>query len=320
MVTIEDVEAARTVVDRHLRRSPLEHSPHLSRSFDAEIHLKLENTRPTRSFKVRGALNRISALDAGARGRGVVTASGGNHAQGVAYAAYVLGASATVVMPESVAPSIAEVCRAYGARVVLRGQIYDDTLALAHEIERDEGRAFVHPFEDPLVIAGQGTIGLEILEDLPDVETILVPAGGGGLLCGIALAVKERAKGKVQIIGVEPEGADNVARSVAAGRPVSLEAPRSTAERLVAKSTGALNVELARRYVDRFVTVTDEAIERAVYEHFDRLSLLVEPSGAATLAALRSGAVQAAGRMVLVVSGGNVPAPTLARILATGAR
>lgn len=320
MVTIEDVEAARTVIDRHLRRSPLEHSPHLSRSFDAEIHLKLENTRPTRSFKVRGALNRISALDAGARGRGVVTASGGNHAQGVAYAAYVLGTSATVVMPESVAPSIAEVCRAYGARVVLRGQIYDDTLALAHEIERDEGRTFVHPFEDPLVIAGQGTIGLEILEDLPDVETILVPAGGGGLLCGIALAVKERARGKVQIIGVEPEGADNVARSVAAGRPVSLEAPRSTAERLVAKSTGALNVELARRYVDRFVTVTDEAIERAVYEHFDRLSLLVEPSGAATLAALRSGAVQAAGRMVLVVSGGNVPAPTLARILATGAR
>jgi len=320
VVTIEDVEAARTVIDRHLRRSPLEHSPHLSRSFDAEIHLKLENTRPTRSFKVRGALNRISALDAGARGRGVVTASGGNHAQGVAYAAYVLGTSATVVMPESVAPSIAEVCRAYGARVVLRGQIYDDTLALAHEIERDEGRTFVHPFEDPLVIAGQGTIGLEILEDLPDVETILVPAGGGGLLCGIALAVKERAKGKVQIIGVEPEGADNVARSVAAGRPVSLEAPRSSAERLVAKSTGALNVELARRYVDRFVTVTEEAIERAVYEHFDRLSLLVEPSGAATLAALRSGAVRAAGRMVLVVSGGNVPAPTLARILATGAR
>jgi threonine dehydratase len=318
MVTIADVEAARLVVDRHLRRSPLEHSPWLSRSLGCEIHLKLENARPTRSFKVRGALNRIAALDVDARRRGVVAASGGNHAQGVAYAAYVLGTSATVVMPEAVAPAIAEVCRAYGARVLLRGQIYDDTLALAHEIERDEGRTFVHPYEDPLVIAGQGTIGLEILEDLPDVETVLVPAGGGGVLCGIALAVKERASGAVRVIGVEPEGADNVARSVAAGAPVSLEAPRSIAERLVARSTGRLNVELARRYVDGFVTVSDDAIGRAVYEHFDRLSLLVEPSGAATLAALRSGAVAARGRMVLLVSGGNVPAPTLARILSEG--
>ena len=318
MVTIDDIDAARVVIDRHLRRSPLEHSPALSRALGAEVHLKLENTRPTRSFKVRGALNRIASLDQTARDRGVVTASGGNHGQGVAYAAYVLGTSATVVMPEAVAPSIAEVCRSYGARVLLRGQIYDDTLALAHEIERDEGRTFVHPFEDPLVIAGQGTIGLEILEDLPDVGTIIVPAGGGGLICGIACAVKERATGKVRVIGVEPEGSDNVARSVAAGRPVSLDAPRSIADRLVAKSTGALNVELARRYVDEFVTVSDQGLERAVFEYFDRLSLLVEPSGAATLAAMRSGAVRAAGRMVLVVSGGNVPAPMLARILAAG--
>lgn len=319
MVTIEDVEAARSVVDRHLRRSPLERSPHLSASLGAEIHLKLENTRPTRSFKVRGALNRIAALDAVQRGRGVVAASGGNHAQGVAYAAHVLGTSATVVMPESVAPSIAAMCAAYGARVLLRGQIYDDTLALAHEIERDEGRTFVHPYEDPLVIAGQGTIGLEMLEDLPDVDTVLVPVGGGGLLCGIALAVKERAGRDVRVIGVEPEGADNVARSVAAGRPVSLDAPRSVAERLVAKSTGQLNVDLARRYVDAFVTVSEADIERAVREHFDRLSLLVEPSGAATLAAVRSGSVPARGRMALIVSGGNVPAGTLARILAAGA-
>jgi len=315
MVTIADVDAARLVIDRHLRRSPLEHSPHLSRSLGAEIYLKLENTRPTRSFKVRGALNRIAALDADGLRAGVVAASGGNHAQGVAYAAYVLGTSATVVMPEAVAPSIAEVCRSYGARVLLQGQIYDDTLALAREIERDEGRTLVHPYEDPLVIAGQGTIGLEILEDLPDVETVLVPAGGGGLLCGIALALKERATGAVRVIGVEPEGADNVARSVAAGHPVSLDAPRSVAERLVAKSTGQVNVDLARRYVDGFVTVTENAIERAVYEHFDRLSLLVEPSGAATLAALRGGAVRASGRMALIVSGGNVPASTLARIL-----
>ena len=318
MVTIADVEAAREVVDRYLVRSPLERSPLLSRELGAEIHLKLENLRPVRSFKVRGALNRVAALDDAQRRRGVVTASGGNHGQAVAYAAHVFGTTATVVIPETVAPQIVEACRAYGATVVQRGSIYDDTLALAHEIESTEGRTFVHPYEDPLVIAGQGTIGLELLEDLPDVDTVVVPAGGGGLLCGIALAVKERAKGAVRVIGVEPEGADNVARSVAAGRPVTLEAPRSTAERLVAKSTGQLNVDLARRYVDGFVTVSEAAIERAVHEHLDRLSLLVEPSGAASLAAVRSGAVPARGRMVLIVSGGNVPAPTLARILTAG--
>lgn len=318
MLGIGDVRAARTVVDRHLERSPLEHSPFLSRSFGAEIHLKLEILRPTRSFKVRGALTCLSALDAGALSRGVVTASGGNHGQAVAYAAHVLGTSAVVVMPESVSPAIVEVCRAYGAEVLLRGAIYDDTVALAHEVERDQERTFVHPYGDPLVIAGQGTIGLEILEDLRDVDTVVVPVGGGGLLCGIALAMKEGAPRPVRVVGVEPEGSDNVARSVAAGHPVTLDAPRSVAERLVARSTEPLNVELARRYVDAFVTVSEAALEAATYEYLDRLSLLVEPSGAATLAALRSGAVEAGLRTVLVVSGGNVPAAVLARVLRAG--
>lgn len=320
MVTLTDVEAARAVVDRHLVRSPLERSPWLSRALGGEIHLKLENGRPTRSFKVRGALTRISALDAEARRCGVVAASGGNHAQGVAYAAHVLGTSATVVMPESVAPSIVEVCRAYGATVLQRGAIYDDTLALAHEIERAEGRTYVHAYEDPLVIAGQGTIGLEVLEDLPDVDTVVVPVGGGGLVCGIALAVKERARRPVEVVAVEPDGSDNLAQSVRAGRPVLLDAPRSVAERLVARGTGALNVELATRYVDRFVTVPDAAIEDAALEYLDRLSLLVEPSGAATLAAVRTGAVPARGRIALIVSGGNAPRPLLAGLLARAVR
>lgn len=320
MLTIEDVDAARLVVDRHLRRSPLEHSPYLSASFGAEIHLKLENLRPTRSFKVRGALTRIAALDAAARARGVVTASGGNHGQGVAYAAHTLGTSAVIVMPETVSPSIVEVCRAYGAEVLLRGAIYDDTLALAHEIEREQGRTFVHPYGDPLVIAGQGTIGLEILEDLADVDTVVVPIGGGGLICGIALAIKERAAGPVRVLGVEPEGSNNLGRSLAAGRPVTLEAPSSVALRLVARSTEPLNLELATRYVDEIVTVDDAALEAASFEYLDRLSLLVEPAGAATLAAVRSGKVAPRRRTVLVVSGGNLPADELARILERGGR
>lgn len=320
MVGLQDVRAARAVVDRHLERSPLERSPYLSAAFGAEIHLKLENLRPTRSFKVRGALNRISALDAPAHARGVVTASGGNHGQGVAYAAHVLGTSAVIVMPETVAPSVVEVCRAYAAEVVLRGSIYDDTVALAHEIEREQGRTFVHAYGDPLVIAGQGTIGLEILEDLADVDTVVVPIGGGGLISGIALAIKEGAPRPVRVIGVEPEGSNNLGRSVAAGRPVTLDAPSSLALRLVARSTEPLNLELATRYVDEIVTVEDGALEAASFEYLDRLSLLVEPAGAAPLAAIRSGAVTPGRRTVLVVSGGNVPADELARILARRGR
>lgn len=320
MLGIQDVRAARAVVDRHLERSPLEHSPYLSRALGADLHLKLENLRPTRSFKVRGALNRLSALDDAAQARGVVAASGGNHGQGVAYAAHVLGTSAVIVMPETVSPSIVDVCRAYGAEVVLRGAIYDDTVALAHEIEREQGRTFVHPYGDPLVIAGQGTIGLEILEDLPDVDTVVVPIGGGGLVCGIALAIKEGAPRPVRVVGVEPEGSDNLGRSVAAGAPIALEAPSSVALRLVARSTEPLNLELATRYVDEIVTVDDAAIEAASYEYLERLSLLVEPAGAATLAAVRRRRLEPGRRTVLVVSGGNLPPEELAGILRAGGR
>lgn len=315
MVGIQDVRAARTVVDRYLERSPLEHSPYLSTAFGAEIHLKLENLRPTRSFKVRGALNRISALDAPAHARGVVTASGGNHGQGVAYAAHTLGTSAVIVMPETVSPSIVEVCRAYGAEVVLRGAIYDDTVALAHEIELAQGRTFVHAYGDPLVIAGQGTIGLEILEDLPDVATVVVGVGGGGLITGIGTALKATRR-QIRVVGVEPEGADAFGRSLWAGHPVELERPFSIADKLVAKSTQALNVELGLEVVDEVVTVTEEALADATFHYLERLSLLVEPSGAASLAALRSGRLDAGkGPVVLVVSGGNATPAVLARII-----
>ncbi|MGH2498777.1 MAG: threonine ammonia-lyase, partial [Candidatus Limnocylindria bacterium] len=298
-VRLSDVVAARAVVDRHLPRAPLERSPLLSAELGADIHLKIETFKPTRTFKVRGALNKIASLEPAARARGVVAASAGSHAQGVAYAAWALSAPATVVMPEGVSATIVGVCRAYGATVLLRGSVYDDTLALAHEIERDEGRTFVHPYADPLIVAGQGTIGLEILDDLPDVETVLVAVGGGELIGGIALALKER-RPAVRIVGVEPEGADAVGRSVRAGAPVELAQPHSVADKLVAKTTTQLNVDLARRYVDDMVSVSEAALEDATFEYLERLSLLVEPSGAAPLAALRSGAARAVGRTVLV--------------------
>ena len=312
---IDDVIAARRVVDRYLPRAPLERSPLLSGELGAEIHLKIETFKPTRTFKVRGALNKIASLDERARARGVVAASAGNHAQGVAYAAWALGVSATVVMPGSVSPTIVGVCRAYGATVRLEGDVYDDTLGLAHRIEMDEGRTFVHPYADPLIVAGQGTIGLELLDDLPDVATIIVAVGGGGLICGIGLAVKAKDP-RIRVVGVEPEGADAFGRSLRAGHPIELERPFSIADKLVAKSTHQMNVDLGRRVVDEMVTVTEEALADATYEYIDRLSMLVEPSGAAPLAAVRSGRVSVAGqRAVLVVSGGNAAPPLLARIV-----
>lgn len=315
MLGLSDVIAARAIVDRYLPRAPIERSPYLSQLLGVEILLKIETFKPTRTFKVRGALNKIASLDDAARARGVVAASAGSHAQGVSYAAWRLGAPATVVMPNGVSESTVGVCRAYGAEVLLSGELYDDTLALAHQIEREQGKTFVHPYADPLIIAGQGTIGLEILDDVPDVDTVLVGVGGGGLLAGAALALKERLPG-VRVIGVEPEGADAVRRSREAGRPVVLDHPHSIADKLVAKSTDQLNVDLIRKYVDDMVTVTDAAIETATYDYLERLSLLVEPSGAATLAAVRSGAVRPRGRTVLVVSGGNASPAVLARILA----
>lgn len=315
MLGLSDVVAARAIVDRYLPRAPIERSPYLSQLLGAEILLKIETFKPTRTFKVRGALNKIASLDDTARARGVVAASAGSHAQGVSYAAWRLGAPATVVMPNGVSETTVGVCRAYGAEVLLSGELYDDTLALAHEIEREQGKAFIHPYADPLIVAGQGTIGLEILDEVPDVDTVLVGVGGGGLLAGAALALKERLP-SVRMIGVEPEGADAVRRSRDAGRPVILDHPHSVADKLVAKSTSQLNVDLIRRYVDDMVAVTDAAIEAATYDYLDRLSLLVEPSGAATLAAVRSGAVRPRGRTVLVVSGGNASPAVLARIIA----
>jgi threonine dehydratase len=311
---IDDVSAARRVVDRYLPRAPLERSPLLSKELGAEIHLKIETFKPTRTFKVRGALNKIASLETAARARGVVAASAGSHAQGVAYAAWALGVSATVVMPRNVSPTIIGVCRSYAATVLLEGDVYDDTLALAHRIERDEGRTFVHPYADPLIVAGQGTIGLEIFDELPDVSTVVVAVGGGGLICGIGLAVKAKRPG-VRVIGVEPEGADAFGRSLRAGHPVELERPHSIADKLVAKSTDQLNIDLARAVVDDVVTVTEEALADATYEYLDRLSLLVEPSGAAPLAAARSGRIGLEGKVVLVVSGGNAAPPLLGRIL-----
>jgi threonine dehydratase len=313
--TIDEVRAARTIVDRYLPRAPLERSPLLSADLGADVHLKIESFKPTRAFKVRGALNKIASLDTEARRRGVVAASAGSHGQGVAWAAATLGTHAIVVMPKGVSATIVGVCRAYGAEVVLEGTVFDEAQVLARKIEREQGRTFVHPYADPLIVAGQGTIGLELLDELPDLEMVIVAVGGGGLSGGIALAVKS-ARRDVRVVGVEPAGADAVQRSVRAGLPVTLERPRSVADKLVARTTEALSIEIGRRYIDDYVTVSEEALEAATFEYLDRLSLLVEPSAAAPLAAIREKKVDVKGkRVVLICSGGNIAPRELARII-----
>ncbi len=313
--TLDEIRSARAIVDRHLPRAPLERSPLLSGEFGCDLYLKIESFKPTRAFKARGALVKIASLDEAARRRGVVAASAGSHAQGVAFAAHVLGARAIVVMPRTVSGTIVGVCRAYGAEVLLEGGVFDEAREVAHRIEREQDRTFVHPYADPLIVAGQGTIGLELLEELPEVELIVVAVGGGGLSGGIAIAVKS-LRPQVRVIGVEPEGADAVQRSVRAGVPVVLEHPHSVADKLVARTTEPISIEIGRRYIDDYVTVTERGLEDATYEYLERLSLLVEPSGAAPLAALREGRVVARGRRtVLIVSGGNVAPALLARIV-----
>lgn len=314
-VTVDDVRRAREAIRPYLDPTPLQQVPLLSAELGCEIHLKLELVQPCRVYKVRGAVAKLATLDDAARRRGVVCASAGSHAQAVAWAGWRLGVPATVVMPRTASPAIARTCRSFGATVLLEGDVYDDSAVVAREIERRDGRAYVHPFADPVVVAGQGTIGLEILEQLPRAEAILAGVGGGGLVSGIATAVKG-AGWRGAVYGIEPEGADAVSRSLEAGRIVALERPGSMADKLVARTTDPLTFELLRRHVDGMVRVSEEAIADAVFRFLDALSLLAEPSGAVGLAALRSGRLDLRGRtVVLVVSGGNIPAALLARIL-----
>ncbi|PYQ14654.1 MAG: pyridoxal-5'-phosphate-dependent protein beta subunit [Acidobacteria bacterium] len=310
----EDARKAREVVSRALHRTPLVGSETLSRLTGHRVQLKLENLQKTGSFKPRGALNHMAALSPEAKVRGVITISAGNHAQGVAYAAKVLGLSATVVMPESASPTKAEAARGYGAEVILHGDVAA-AFAKVRELERDRGLHFVHPFDDPRVVAGQATLGMEIVEDLPDLDAVLVGIGGGGLISGVAWAVKELRPG-ARVIGVEPEGADTMHRSRREGKPARLEKTTTIADGLAAPFAGELNFCLVERYVDELVRVTDSEIVMAMRLLFERCKTVAEPAGAAALGALlaRKISLNPESRVCCVISGGNVGADALASL------
>jgi threonine dehydratase len=319
MVELSDVEAARARIRERIYLSPCARSETFSRLTGTEAFLKLENLQMTGSFKERGALNRILTLSTAERERGLITASAGNHAQGVAYHAGRLGLTATIVMPEATPIIKVASTRAHGARVVLSGGSYDEAYAEARRLEQAEGLTFVHPFDDAGVIAGQGTIGLELLEQVPDLDAVVVPVGGGGLISGIGVAVKARRPG-VRVIGVEAELLASMLAGLEAGRPVTLEGAQTLADGIAVKRTGDLTLEHARKVVDEIVTVSEEEIASAILYLLEKEKTVVEGAGAVGAAALMHHRLPglAGKKVVAVVSGGNIDVNLVARVIERG--
>ena len=319
MLSLEDVLAARDRVAETARRTPLEYSNTFSKMTGAEVHLKLETFQRTGSFKIRGATNRIATLSEAEREAGVVTASAGNHAQGVALAATRAGVDSKIVMPEGAPISKIKATRGYGAEVVLHGADYNEAAQRAHEIEHEEGRTYVHAFDDEMVMAGQGTIGLEILADLPEVDTVVVPIGGGGLIAGVATAIDARAA-DARVIGVQPEGAAAAARSLEKGERTELDYVDTIADGVATRSTGENTFEVIDERVDEVVTVPDAEIAMAITHLLERSKTLVEGAGAVSLAALLAGAFDYEDEEVIVpvLSGGNIDLNTLTTVIVRG--
>ena len=301
LVTAADIEAAARTLDGVAVRTPLLPAPFLG----DDVWLKPEMLQRGGAFKLRGAYNFMSSLPAAVRRRGVVAPSSGNHAQAVALAAKLLGVPAVVVMPTTVTSAKRGGAERLGARIELAGTTTADRMERALEIVAAEGSTLVPPYDDPLIIAGQGTVGLEIVEEMPDVGTVLVPVGGGGLSAGVAAAVK-LLRPETRVIGVEPSGAPKLSKAWTAGEPVRLERTASIADGLLAVEIGHLTFAHHRRYIDEVVLVEDAAMKRAMRALLDRAKLVAEPSGAITAAALLEGAVHTTPPVVVVLSGGNI--------------
>jgi threonine dehydratase len=319
--TLRDIEIARERVDRIIDVTPVQRSRAIGEILGSEVVLKCENLQRTGAYKLRGAFNRLSLLSPEEKARGVVAASAGNHAQGVAFAARELGITATIFMPMGVALPKLQATRGYGAAVELRGHIFDETLAAAVAFAEETGAVFIHPFDHPDVIAGQGTLGLEILEQVPDVETIVVPIGGGGLAAGVAIAVKHQAAltGRdVRIIGVQSANAAAFPASLSAGAATEIAISPTIADGIAVARPGSLTFEIIRDLVDDVVTVRDDDTARALVVLLERAKLVVEPAGAVGVAAIMTGAITETGKTVVILSGGNIDPMMMERVISHG--
>jgi len=312
---LNDFFDARARLDKVIHRIPLEFSNYFSKLTGGKVFLKCENLQKTGSFKVRGAYNKIAKLQESKKPKAVVACSAGNHAQGVAFAATKAGIKSTIVMPTRAPLVKVDATASYGASVVLHGNSYDDSYIKAREIEKQTGAIFVTGFDDYDVVAGAGTIGLEILEELVNVNTIVVPAGGGGLLAGIAAAVKQ-INPKIRIVGVQSEGATALITSYKTGTYTTTDKTSTIADGIAVGKPGVIPYELIKQYVDEMVTVSDDEVADALVILLERCKQVVEPSGAVSVAAILSGKVDVKGQNVCcILSGGNIDLDTISKLI-----
>lgn len=312
------VQEAADRLKKRVRRTELIPSHYFTEKLGLPLFFKCENLQRTGSFKIRGALNFMTSQPREALAGGVITASAGNHAQGVAFSADLLGVKAVVYMPESTPPQKVQSTRDYGAEVVLTGRNFDEAYSAARAAEKEQGALFVHPFDDPLVMAGQGTIGLEILHDLHDVANVLVPIGGGGLISGIATAIKETHP-HVRVIGVEAKAAPSMHYSLMQGKIMEVPLLVSLADGIAVKRVGAATFPIVKALVDEVVLVEEEDIARAIVALLEKTKLLVEGAGAVTPAALLAGVVpDLSGKTVCLLSGGNIDVKTISVVVERG--
>ena len=318
MVELRDVWKARENLTGVIHKTNLELSHTFSELAENTIYLKTENLQKTGSFKIRGAYNHIKSLNDTERAKGVIAASAGNHAQGVAFGATRAGIASTIIMPIGAPISKVLATKSYGAEVILHGENYDDAYNKALELQKEKGGTFIHAFDNKEVIAGQGTIGLEILDELPDVDSIVVPIGGGGLISGIAIAVKS-LKPQIKIIGVEAQGAACMKASRDSGKICNLTTAQTIADGIAVKCPGELTYGIIEKYVDDIVTVSDEEIASTILMLLERAKLVAEGAGAVSLAALVYKKTQQANKkIVAVLSGGNIDVNFISRIIDKG--
>lgn len=313
-----DIVAARNTLKGVAKQTSIIHSKSFSQMSDSNIFLKLENMQTTGAFKLRGAYNKLANLSLEERARGVVAASAGNHAQGVAFSATKLGMQSTIFMPIFTPPLKVLATKGYGANVVLTGDSFDDAAIASQEYIKEHNATYIHPFNDPLIIAGQGTIGLEILEQQSDVDAVIVPIGGGGLVAGIAMAIKEMNP-KIKVIGVNAAGAASMVASREANKVISLPTVSTIADGIAVKTPGSLTFDIIQKYVDDIVSVTDTEIAHTAYLLLQRAKILAEPAGVTSVAAALYNKANLKGMNVVpVVSGGNINMQILEQIIEKG--
>ncbi|MCC6377170.1 MAG: threonine ammonia-lyase [Microbacteriaceae bacterium] len=318
---LAEIEDARKIVSAVAQLTPMDSSRYLSNVLGSEIFLKCENLQRTGSYKIRGAYNRMVRLSPEERSRGVVAASAGNHAQGVALAAKELGIKATIFMPVGAALPKLQATKDYGAEVVLRGHNITEPLRAAAEFAEQTGAIFIPPFDHHDVIVGQGTLGLEILDQVPDVETVIVPIGGGGLIAGVASALKQKAAlegRKIRVIGVQAENSAPYPLSLSAGEPVEIRMRPTIADGIAVAKPGNLNFQIIRELVDEIVTVSDDETAQALLILLERAKLVVEPAGAVSVAAIITGKIRNTGKTVAILSGGNIDPQVMEKVIALG--